>query len=261
VKLFWTKSLSVLIFALVGIASRSDASIITVPTGLAPGTQYRLIFVTNGTYTAGSPAISTYNADIANEVALIPQLAALGATWYAIGSTDTTSAIANIGVSPSTVGVYLLNGTTLVANGTGTTGTGLFSGSILSGIGINDLGLAIPTEPVWTGTLANGQGATAGGAGCGSDCTLGDATTASVAGQTYIVGTPTPGWWIDDAQSGDANSWQLYGVSSVLTVQGTPEPGSIALAALGLASLFLARRCKQQKCFWPINPTADLEDH
>src|ERR1019366_5978282 len=112
--MFSPRVLGILFTALVGIASRSEAAIITVPIGLAPGSQYRLVFVTNGAYTASSANISTYNTDIANEVALIPQLAALSATWTAIGSTESVSAATNIGLSAPTVGIYLLDGTTKV---------------------------------------------------------------------------------------------------------------------------------------------------
>ena len=118
-----------------GIVPQLEASgLVTVPTGLAPGTQYRLVFVTDltyggvsdGLYQGLSANVVNYNDDVENEIAQIPQLAALGATWDAIVSTDAVSAAANIGSSPSSVGIYLLDGTTLIANGTGTTGAGLF---------------------------------------------------------------------------------------------------------------------------------------
>src|ERR1039457_3665351 len=76
--MFSLKSLCVLSIALAGIVVPMEASIITVPTGLAPGSQYRLVFVTNSAYQLQSTSISTYNNDVATEAATITQLAALG---------------------------------------------------------------------------------------------------------------------------------------------------------------------------------------
>ena len=60
-RLSFVKNMGLLVLAVVGIASRADAGIITVPPDLAPGSQYRLVFVTAGTYNATSSSISTYN--------------------------------------------------------------------------------------------------------------------------------------------------------------------------------------------------------
>src|ERR1035441_7259037 len=96
----------------------------------------------------------------ANEAAQITELNGLGATWSAIASTDAVSASANIGASPASVGIYLLDGTTLVANGTGTTGSGLFSGTLLARLNYTDMGTSIITTNqsnwVWTGSNTDG---------------------------------------------------------------------------------------------------------
>jgi hypothetical protein len=245
------KSLTVMLTCLTvvslgGIASRLEAaSILTVPTGLAPGSQYRLVFVTdltygsvtNGTYPVLSSAISTYNTDVANEAAQIPLLAALGATWSAIVSTDTVSAATNIGASDSSVGIYLLDGTTLIANGTGTSGSGLFSGQLLSFLFLTDLG-----------TSANNViGPLTGSHPDGSQ------VTGSALGDLQVErGAPArkdSGWITNGIGFNDAN-FNLYAISSTLTVPGattpTPEPTTTALAALGLASLVATRRLRKQ---------------
>src|ERR1035441_11041870 len=79
----------VLAVAVVGMASRSAAgTIVTIPSSLAPGSQYRLVFVTADTYTATSSNIAVYNTDVNNEANTIAALAALGTTWTVIGSTE-----------------------------------------------------------------------------------------------------------------------------------------------------------------------------
>jgi hypothetical protein len=42
-------------------AAAAYGSMITLPTGLTPGTQYQLVFVTADTFDAGSTSIATYN--------------------------------------------------------------------------------------------------------------------------------------------------------------------------------------------------------
>ena len=51
-----------------GTASAVQAAIVTVPTGLNPGDQYRLVFVTSGTRDATSTNIADYNTFVANAV-------------------------------------------------------------------------------------------------------------------------------------------------------------------------------------------------
>ena len=239
--MFSLKSLCVLSIALAGIVVPMEASIITVPTGLAPGSQYRLVFVTNSAYQLQSTSISTYNNDVATEAATITQLAALGATWYAIASTDADSAASNIGASASNVGLYLLDGATLVANGTGTTGSGLFSGRLLAPINLTELGTTPFTDVIWTGS--NADGTTKGAVFL--DGALAPFRHVATGRTEYY----TFGGWIDWYSEGAA-AQPFYGISSVLTVPGAaavPEPATTALAALGLASLFGALRLRKQR--------------
>src|ERR1035438_9039899 len=112
------KTLLAMTVAVAGIGSRLDAGIITtVPAGLNPGDKYRLVFVTSTTWGAVSPDIGFYNAFVESLADATPGLQALGATWKAIGSTESVNAFDNIGASPSTVGIYRLDGEK-VANGT-----------------------------------------------------------------------------------------------------------------------------------------------
>lgn len=233
--MFSLRVLFVLFMALVGIASRSEASIITVPPGLAPGSQYRLVFATDGTYGGSSANISTYNLEVSTEAAGIPQLAALGATWTAIGSTESVSAATNIGFSASTVGIYLLDGT-LVANGTGTSGTGLFSGSILSPIIVTVTGSNLINLVTWTGTNSDGT-----------------IFTGQALGESPVeaggTGLRSAGWIAYNPYDpvGGALKQGLYGISSALTVPGVPEPGTTILVALGSGLLLLVQRARQMR--------------
>lgn len=53
---------------------------IPVPTGLAPGDNYRLAFVTSTTRDATSSAIADYNDFVTAAALAVPELAALGTT-------------------------------------------------------------------------------------------------------------------------------------------------------------------------------------
>ena len=194
------------------------------------------MFVTQGSYIASSANISTYNLDVSTEVAGIPQLAALGATWTAIGSTESVSAATNIGFSASTVGIYRLDGT-LIANGTGTTATALFSGSILNPIDINDTGGGAGAVLVWTGTSTDGSSALFGLALGASPYILTGVTVA------------TDVEWIDSQTDGSVLPHRLYGISSTLTVPGAPEPepGTTILVALGSGLLLLVQRARKMR--------------
>jgi hypothetical protein len=245
------------VISLGGGASRLKASIITVPTGLAPGSQYRLVFVTNLTFQATSSSISTYNNDVAVEVAFTPLLRDLGATWTAIASTDSISAADNIGASPASVGVYLLDGATLVANGTGTNGSGLFSVTpsgnfLLSPIDFTATGVFTSSRNVWTGTTYTGTASSVALGGTLVSAALGDTRV------TYGAATQTGVAWVEGGITTVTSATQsLYAISSVLTVPGaaaTPEPATTALAALGLASLFAALRLRKQRNLL-ANPT------
>src|SRR5689334_8512547 len=81
------------------VASSGSAVPITVPTGLNPGDQYRLAFVTSTSRFADSPNISDYNSFVTNVANSVPVLSALGAKWTAIGSTPSQSARDNTGTN------------------------------------------------------------------------------------------------------------------------------------------------------------------
>jgi hypothetical protein len=92
--------LSGVALATLATAGAAQAALVVVPTGLAPGDQYRLVFVTDGTRDATSTDINDYNTFVTNQVtgsALANALSGAGltTTWKAIGSTSATSAKVN----------------------------------------------------------------------------------------------------------------------------------------------------------------------
>ena len=95
----------------------ASAAPITVPTGLNPGDQYRLAFVTSTTRDATSSNIADYNAFVTAAANSVPQFVALGTTWHAIGSTAAVAARdntnTNFTVNPSGQPIYNLKGTLL----------------------------------------------------------------------------------------------------------------------------------------------------
>ena len=79
-----------------GISS-SNAAVMTQPSGLNNGDQYRLIFVTSTTRDATSTNIADYNNFVAGVAATVPALVGLGTTWTAVVSTPTVAAVTNTG--------------------------------------------------------------------------------------------------------------------------------------------------------------------
>ncbi|MGA2769628.1 MAG: PEP-CTERM sorting domain-containing protein [Bryobacteraceae bacterium] len=217
--------LVLLVLAVVGIASRSDAAtIITVPLNLNPGDIYRLVFFTSTLTDATSTDINYYNNFVTLVADTVPALVDLGATWTVIGSTATVDAKTNIGDTAS--GIYTLDGTE-VAAGTAE----LFSpetSPLLSPIEIDQNG-HMRADYVFTG----GRSGISDGAPLGGAYTLVGATWA------------TSSAWIEYSAMPASNRYSLYAISSELTVT-VPEPTTIGLTALAGAILLLARRRKRK---------------
>ncbi len=229
------KNVGLLVLAVVGIASRSHAAtIITVPLGLNPGDTYRLVFVTSASTDATSGNIDYYNAFVTAAADDVPELAALAATWFVIGSTAAESAINNIGIDVG-VPIYDLAGTR-IASDAGTGAGGLFGGTILSAIEIDEFGNAHPYAFVWSGTLAGG------GQQVGRE--LGEVVHTPTPSSTVGLTGRTDYHWIFDTYALLSLSEPLYGISGVLTVPGstTPEPATTGMVIAAGALMFFAGR-------------------
>ncbi len=206
------------------------AAVVTVPTGLRPGDQYRLAFVTSTTRDATSSNIAEYNAFVTAAANLNPALTALNTNWTAIASAvdyhggviiSDVNAFTNTGTDPSInpigVPIYTLKNS-LIAN----TNSRLWSGSIISPINIDESGNTINSF-VWTGTDSSGNsGYPTGSLGEESPVFFGYSGLSNLD-------------WAGEGGGSPSRLMPLYAMSGVLTV--VPEPSSIALAAFGLIGL------------------------
>src|ERR1017187_4569363 len=78
------RQLRVLAVAAAGVASHCAAgTIVTVPPGLTPGSQYRLVYVTADPYTATSSSINDYNNDVKTEAGGLVGRSIIGPIVYA----------------------------------------------------------------------------------------------------------------------------------------------------------------------------------
>ena len=231
------KTLSILAAGLCLASAAMASSIFTVPDGLAPGDQYRLVFVTADLYTAASTDIADYNTEVNTEANSNSDLAALGTTWTVVGATVAVNAQTNIGIDPG-VPIYNL-GDQLVANdaskGCGALfggGTGCFWNNTIA----YDENGSLVHSFVWTGELqsdaANG-GFSALGTGIG---TL-RLNTYQIFGGTIFEEDPLPP---------GTTMLPLFAISDVLTVPGgqgaVPEPATAWLGLAGVSLLTLRRR-------------------
>ena len=215
---------------LAGTASTSWASVILVPPGLALGTQYRIVVVTADLYASTDTVLADYNAEVNNEMNNLSGdtgslLAGLGASWTAIGSSSSISAITNVGID-SGVAIYDDQGNK-IANDASTATFGLFSGTILHVIDHTETG-GVYSCITWTGSTASGGIAAGGYLGVAG-------TNATFTGYTETTGAT----WLDNG-NGYSGIVPLYAISTVLTV--APEPGTEGLVVGGLAMMLAVAR-------------------
>jgi hypothetical protein len=146
-----------------GIAADSThGAPITQPSGLTPGAEYRLAFLTSTTRDATSSNIEDYNTFVTNAAAAVPELAALNTTWKAIASTAAVDARDNSDTRPSGVSggslgarIFLLNDTLLTNNNDALWNTLQFAFHTL--LNINENGDAVVgDQKPWTGTSTIG---------------------------------------------------------------------------------------------------------
>jgi hypothetical protein len=191
--------------------------VLPTPAGLAPGSHFRFVFVTDGTTTASSANIMDYDIFVTNQAGGATYNGAT-VSWQAIGSTSMVDAINHI-TGPTTDPVYLSDGT-LVATSTSTNSSGLWSGSLQHAIN-EDLTGTFVGAGVWTGTIPNGQG--------GFSVQLG--ATLPLSGTTALSNS----FWVDFSVAPSSTPNSTYGISSDLVVPGAvPEPSSWLTLGIGL---------------------------
>jgi len=218
-------------------ASAAWAQVI-VPPNLAPGSKYRLVFVTgswsyqnesgNGTTQALSGYIADYNVLVTKVANSNAKLKELGTTWTAIASTAAISAKANTATTGEGVPIYRLSGTADQGYGrVADNYADLWDGSIDVPINVTQDGLTLVLADgltVWTGTDTSGNAAYPLGSG----------------NVRYGDSKDPPDYdddWISLGESKNSSIFRrLYAMSGELTVSSVPEPASLGLGlAVALA--------------------------
>jgi hypothetical protein len=211
----------------------TSAAPITVPPGLNPGDQYRLVFVTSTARDATSTNIADYNAFVSTTANSVAELFALATDWTSIASTATVDARDNTSTNPALdagMPIYRLDGVRLA-----TSNSDLWDDVLEASLSVNEHGATIPQTFVWTGTLPDGTGH--------DQYHLGSPSGFVLTGQSSDPFAP----WI--AASGDSaiGSLPVYAISGVLTV--VPEPGTMVLASLAavvVSLMWLGRGWKRR---------------
>jgi hypothetical protein len=204
--------------------AKAGGLVLSTPTGLTPGEAFRFVFVTDGTTTATSTSISTYNTFVNNDASNqagggLVTYDGVTLTWSAIASTASTSAITNVGETGAPL-YMAANGGTLVTSSD--TSSGLWSGSLINSINQDLNGNVNTVGSVWTGTLPSGAGNPGNQLGT-SDPTNGSTLHANA-------------FWVDNFNLSASNDFFLFGVSQVLVAASVPEPSTLVMAATALGA-------------------------
>lgn len=186
-----------------------------VPTGLAPGETYQLVFLSSAGTTATSADIGTYNAFVQALADAEGMGATAGIAWTAIASTPTVDANVNALVSAK---VFNMNDE-LVAGGY----ADFWDGTHATGVGIDyeEDGTGRSAN-VWTGSTTGGTRATG--------FALGDARA------VWAESSASSGSWISRDTQLTTVVYRLYALSEPLTAP-IPLPATAWLVAPAFALL------------------------
>jgi hypothetical protein len=199
------------------LATAVEAQIVTLPTGLGPGEEYRLVFFTSTSTAATSTDIADYNAFVTATATAVPELNALGTTWSALASTATTDARDNIASAPF-ASIYRLDDSQVADDDLDLwDGVGAFGDQLLNAINVNELGTTANLGYNWTGTLLDGTKGVGSPGG-----PLGSVAPFPVVGDNSVTN-----WtWLDAGNPhGPTGLNPLYAISDVLTAPGVaPVP-------------------------------------
>ena len=200
------------------IVAPALAQVVPVPTSLDPGDEYRLVFVTSSRTQATSTVIADYNTFVTGVANTQPELAALGANWFVIGTTGNVHARDNTGTLPTGAGgtlgvpIFRVDDTKFVDSN-----DDLWDGDVDVPLSVRQDGTSAGAEAVWTGTSTDGtnDGGFLLGAGATS---VGDPPASNVD-------------WIDSmAAAPSTQNRRLYAMSGILTA---PEPVPVEPATWG----------------------------
>lgn len=218
------------VFVLLASQMSAVQAALIAPTGLSPGDQYRLVFVTSTSRDATSTEVEDYNDFVANVALSAPDLAALGTTWKAIVSTLNIAARDNTNTNPlvsTGVPIHRIDGELIATNN-----ADLWDGTIANPVRLSELGTFPGFGGAWTGVAIEADG------------TIFPNPTRVVGGSAPISGDysgPTEARWVTGISSDGNIPRKFYAISGILTV--VPEPSSLLLASLGsIAALVFHRR-------------------
>jgi hypothetical protein len=205
------------------------AANVVLPTDLAPGSPYQLVFVTSGSRDSLSADINDYNAFVAAQATSSVSSVVQGATWKAIMSTPTVNAVDNA-PTYSDVPIYNTHGDRVANNS-----ADLWDGSIRNPIQYNENGELYTDSSVWTNTYYDGTAEFWGG---------------SFVQTTGLATSWGKGSWIRNSGRNtgiigfDGSYHPFYALSSPITT--APEPTTLALLCTAVLAhggiLFLRRR-------------------
>jgi hypothetical protein len=207
---------------------------VILPTGLAPGSQYEIAFVTSDGTTATSSNIADYNNFVTSEANQDPILASLGVSWNAIASTTTVNANVN---APNNGSIPVYN--TLGQLVTSSTGPSIYVQDYVDDVLLvpleeNQYGTVYTNGIVWTGSTARGLA---------SLYPMGNQGPFYSGYTEWGYAGMCNSYWFSDTTWPETQLEPLYALSSPITV--VPEPATLthlASALLGLGLLYLRRR-------------------
>jgi hypothetical protein len=220
-------------FAAIVVPAKSGADVILPTLAQVPaGSQYQIILMTSTATFATNTSISYYNAIASNAANSNATLAALGATWTAVASTEAVAATSNAPWANDSV-------FNTQANQVASPAQGLYSGNLIAPVVYDQNGNSYTSDGsvgVWTGSADPPAGAIR------PAYALGD-SSADYGGAGYY-GTAWLFFNSGLTYGGSFAILNFYALSSPITQ--TPEPAT-ALLAIAACTIGLGSRRRRRR--------------